>query len=301
MDLMTTADAGLFAPAVQPVLDRYPVTANVLATVLGSALSGASTFDDPLWLLLSQDGAPVGAGMNTLPRFLLLTPVPDGTADEAAGLVCAEFARQGRALDVVAGTPAEAGAFARAWSAQTGRRAVTAMSQRMYELVELSTARPVRSGAAGQPGAAGQSGADGVARLAGADDLPLLEEWFEQFHAEAEPHGPRGNPEVLRARVRQGLVVLWIDAGTPVSMAGFNHASAGVARIGPVYTPPEHRRRGYAGAVTAAASQTALDRGAQRCMLYTDLANPTSNGVYQRLGYTPVADAIQYRFLPPAG
>jgi len=287
MDLMTTPDAELFAPAVQPVLDRYPVAANVLATVLGSTLAGTSTYPDPLWLLLSQDGEPVGAGMETLPGFLFLTPVPDGSAEDAADLVAAEFARQDRPLDAVSGPPAEAQAFARAWSARTGRAAALAMSQRTYELVELAPDLPPVPGAA---------------RPAGPDDVPLLREWMEQFHAEAEPRGPRGDVgELVRARVGDGLFTLWTEGETPVSVAGFNHPSAGVARIGPVFTPPEHRRHGYAGAVTAAASQTALDRGATRCMLYTDLANPTSNGVYQRLGYTPVADALQYRFAPPPG
>jgi predicted GNAT family acetyltransferase len=126
--------------------------------------------------------------------------------------------------------------------------------------------------------------------------------WLEAFHAEADHDAPRMDLEaVVRDRVRRGLFMLWTDDGTTVSLAGFHEPSAGVARVGPVYTPPEHRRNGFAGGVTAAASGACLDRGATRCMLYTDLANPTSNGVYQRIGYTPVADAVQYAFQPSAG
>ncbi len=285
MDLTSTADAGLFAAAVQPVLDRYPVSANVLATVLGSALSGSTRFDDPLWLLLSLDGEPVGAAMNTLPGWLFVTPLPDGLAADAAQLVAAEFDRLGRSLDGVSGTVAEATALAQAWTARTGRAAVPAMAQRMYELVEPATNAPE---------------VPGSARPAGPQDIALLRDWMEAFHAEADPDGPSGDLEqLLKHRVARELFLLWTDEhGTPVSVAGFNEPAAGVARVGPVYTPPEHRRRGYGGAATAAASRAGFDRGAHRCMLYTDLANPTSNGIYQRLGYTPAGDAVQLRFEP---
>ncbi|MEV4678910.1 GNAT family N-acetyltransferase, partial [Actinomadura sp. NPDC049382] len=69
-----------------------------------------------------------------------------------------------------------------------------------------------------------------------------------------------------------------------------------VARIAPVYTPDEHRRRGYGAAVTAAATRAALDVGAEDVVLFTDLANPTSNGVYRRIGYRPVEDRVVLSF-----
>jgi predicted GNAT family acetyltransferase len=81
-------------------------------------------------------------------------------------------------------------------------------------------------------------------------------------------------------------------------MAGATRAVAGQARIGPVYTPPERRGQGFGGAVTAAVSQAAKDAGVAEVLLYTDLANPTSNALYQRLGYEPVSDSVQLLFLP---
>ena len=91
---------------------------------------------------------------------------------------------------------------------------------------------------------------------------------------------------------------LWETAGGPMSMAGATRAVAGQARVGPVYTPPERRGRGFGGAVTAAVSQAAKDAGVGEVLLYTDLANPTSNALYQRLGYEPVSDSVQLLFLP---
>jgi predicted GNAT family acetyltransferase len=75
-------------------------------------------------------------------------------------------------------------------------------------------------------------------------------------------------------------------------MAGTQRSVAGVVRLGPVYTPPAERRRGFGGAVTAAVSQAALVAGATDVVLFTDLANPTSNALYQRLGYRPVEDRV---------
>jgi len=97
-------------------------------------------------------------------------------------------------------------------------------------------------------------------------------------------------------RIGYGGFTVWETADGPVSLAGRTRAVAGQARIGPVYTPPEHRGRGYGGAVTIAVSQQALAAGVNDVLLYTDLANPTSNALYQRLGYQPVTDSVQLRF-----
>lgn len=89
---------------------------------------------------------------------------------------------------------------------------------------------------------------------------------------------------------------LWRDEDTVVSLAGVSAPAAGVARVGPVYTPPAYRRRGYGAAVTAKATAAALSAGAHYVVLYTDLANPTSNSIYQRIGYKPDHDAEERAF-----
>jgi predicted GNAT family acetyltransferase len=91
------------------------------------------------------------------------------------------------------------------------------------------------------------------------------------------------------ARLAAGRALVWEDRG-PVSYAGSSTPAGGVVRIGPVYTPPAHRGRGYASALVAAISQLSLDRGAAACCLYTDLANPTSNRIYLAVGYRPLCD-----------
>jgi predicted GNAT family acetyltransferase len=91
-------------------------------------------------------------------------------------------------------------------------------------------------------------------------------------------------------------LVLWEVEGTPVSMAGYSGSTPNGIRVAPVYTPPENRGKGFAGACVAALSQKLLDDGRKFCFLYTDLANPTSNHIYQTIGYEPVADATVYSF-----
>jgi predicted GNAT family acetyltransferase len=141
-------------------------------------------------------------------------------------------------------------------------------------------------------------GVDGEARLAGQGDKALLATWFAAFHAEAMPKNPIDDAVTLvEARLTQYKTWFWLVGGTPVALAGCSPPAAGLARIGPVYTPPVHRRHGYGAAVTAHATQDALAAGATQVVLYTDLANPTSNAIYQNIGYVPDHDAEDRSFV----
>jgi predicted GNAT family acetyltransferase len=124
----------------------------------------------------------------------------------------------------------------------------------------------------------------------------VLVDWFGAFNREA--HTMMRRPaEFVDQALATGRVWLWWDGSRPVSLAARRAPAAGSARIGPVYTPADCRGRGYASAVTAAATREILDLGAIP-VLFTDLANPTSNKIYQLLGYHPVADRAQVMFAP---
>jgi predicted GNAT family acetyltransferase len=153
---------------------------------------------------------------------------------------------------------------------------------RMYQLDEL--ARPC-----GVPG--------GATTAAGPADIALVSGWLNAFHDEAQPHAPSEEWHVLaERRVVAGEVHLWHDGGTPVALAVVSAPAAGVARVGPVYTPPSQRRRGYGAAATAEATAAALAGGAEHVVLYTDLDNPTSNGIYHAIGYRSDHDAEERTF-----
>jgi uncharacterized protein len=123
--------------------------------------------------------------------------------------------------------------------------------------------------------------------------------WLDAFTAEAV----RGIPVTDAAEAadrylrRAGRVAyIWEDAGEMVSLAGVNGPTPRGIRIGPVYTPPHLRGRGYASNLVAVVSQHQLDAGRSFCFLFTDLTNPTSNAIYQAIGYSPVVDVDQYQF-----
>jgi predicted GNAT family acetyltransferase len=141
------------------------------------------------------------------------------------------------------------------------------------------------------------TGVPGRARLAGSDDVGIVTEWLVAFQAEAQRQGQSQDAaSIADRRTQAGEVTLWAQAEKPVSMAACSRPAHGVARVGPVYTPPAHRRHGFGAAVTAAATARALESGATYVVLYTDLANPTSNSVYQSIGYLADHDAVERRF-----
>lgn len=177
---------------------------------------------------------------------------------------------------------------AEAWALEWGRKRACkpdlAVSQRIYRLDQLLEPRPIA----------------GELRLA--QDVDLLTDWIEGFDNDALAH-ERSSREVNRAnavrRVKAGMTYLWVVDGQPVSMAALARPSRNGVSVNLVYTPPDMRGRGYASAVTAAVSREGFRRGYRFCCLYTDLSNPTSNSIYMKLGYKPVADSAHYQFRYP--
>ncbi|RFU36750.1 GNAT family N-acetyltransferase [Actinomadura logoneensis] len=214
---------------------------------------------------------PVAAFLCTPTFPILLTAAPDDAARALAETLT--FDPSG-----VNAEPSAAAAFAAAWERRTGAVPWTLMQQRLYRLETLVPPRPTPPGAAG------------TARAA---DAPLVLGWLDEFTAEAGGAAPVA---VMEERLRTGCVVLWEVDGEPVAMAGRTPALDGMSRVAPVYTRPAHRRRGYGAAVTAAVTRSALDAGVRHIVLFTDLSNPTSNGIYRAVGYRPVTDRLLLGF-----
>jgi predicted GNAT family acetyltransferase len=213
--------------------------------------------------------------MMTPPFHLLVA----GRGGEAFDELVATVRGDGVAVPGVTGFVPEAEEFAACWASASGATISPVMSMRMYATSEVAAVPE----------------AEGTMRVAGDADRALLSGWAHAFALET---GLREGPAEI-ARSVEGRVgadpgiVIWEAAGVPVTLAGATVSSPGIARVGPVYTPPEHRRRGYATSLVAAWTRELLRRGMRRCALFTDLANPTSNSIYQAVGYRPVADAAQ--------
>ena len=137
----------------------------------------------------------------------------------------------------------------------------------------------------------------GKLRPAEEKDMSFLPFWAESFYASAgKPSEVSADGEKYRYHIQDGrLYILEVD-GAAVSMARINREMVNMAGVAFVYTPPYFRGRGYASAAVAGISQMWLDKGFTGCVLYTDLANPTSNSIYQKIGYKPVCDSLDIKF-----
>jgi predicted GNAT family acetyltransferase len=282
VDVAVVDDVAEFAELGRPLLAADPVRHTVLLTVLDGAVRGGAPVE--LMVVARESGRVAGVALRSPGRLLLVSAMPASFAAAVADVV----AREDASAPGVAGPEPEAELFARAIAERTAAAVCVRTRTRLFVLVEL----------------VGPAGVPGRARSAGAADVGVLADWRRAFAEEA--HGGWTDPEPAQDQVRRSMrlgsaEVLWEVDGIPVSQASARPVLAGTSRIGPVYTPPEHRGRGFAAAVTAAASRWALDAGAERVLLFTDLANPTTNALYPRIGYRPVQDFADLALVPSTG
>jgi GNAT superfamily N-acetyltransferase len=260
---MSTQDEQVRA-ACEQALTADPVGNTLFSSVLGWVEPGRG------WCAVAPDGAVAARSRPSTPLAL-----SDGWS-AIDGLIPAVVALG--SIAALNGPERSVEALA----AGLGREAAARTRERLFRCDVLDT----------------PAGVAGSARPSGVDDRELLIDWFTRFMDEAMG-GSRADREIADL-VDQALAVqrvwLWLDAGgAPVSLARRQSPAFGVARIGPVYTPPAVRGHGYGSAVTAAATREVLDSRAVP-VLFTDLANPTSNAIYQRLGYRPVSDHLLIRY-----
>ena len=268
-----------FREIAEPLYRRDPVGNTIELTLLRADRFGG----DALLLTVWDNRTAIGAALQTPPYPLACNGIPP----EAHRAVAVELAAIDPALSGVRGSRDGALGFARAWRDATGYAGTVTTEERLYRLGTL--ARP--------------TGVSGVDRGATPAHSAVLVEWVEQFFVETFSHQhdeAAGRRFVDNANAVGDRFILWVDAGAPVSMAMLRAPSAGVSRIGPVYTPQRSRGRGYGAAVTAAAADLARRGGVDEVVLFADLANPTSNGIYQRIGFEAVTDSVRVEFESPS-
>ncbi|MEU2614916.1 GNAT family N-acetyltransferase [Micromonospora sp. NPDC007271] len=278
---------GEFLAAAGDHLAADPVVSTVVAGVahrLAAQQADGIAQPERDWWLVVRDasGAVVGAGMRTAPfppypPFLL--PMPD----EAAVALAHALHERGEEVLAVNGALPAAELCAAELACVRGGQVQVSQHTRLHELGELAYPAP----------------APGGLRVATEDDVDLVTEWFGAFMGDADEQAgrPRGasagevpDRAELRRRLRAGRMWFWVDeTGQPVHLTGANPPSFGVARVGPVYTPPAQRGRGWASNAVAEVSRRLQAEGARVC-LFTDQANATANRIYAALGYRPVVD-----------
>jgi RimJ/RimL family protein N-acetyltransferase len=276
MSWVITGDIEEYNATAGDFLRSRPVENTVLVTVLELLRArGLLAYGDgpPVLGWWSAAGCVAGAFMHTPPYPILLSVMPGRAVAELAEVLAA-----GGPLPGVTARHEIAEAFAAGWRARTGADFRIWERRRLYR---LGTPRPPVI--------------PGRARLAGSDDRDLLLGWYQDAEKEIRVR-PGDHAAAVDDRIAYGGVTLWEVDGVPVALAGRTRTVARMVRIAPVYTPVEHRRHGYAAAVTAAVSQAALDAGAKEIVLFADLANPVANAIYRRIGYQPLDDFLVLSF-----
>lgn len=267
-----------FLDRAQPWLLRNEAEHSLVLGIAGrlaaSASRPATSASGAFFATVERDGEVVGVAVRTPPHKLLLSQMPL----DAVPLV-ADAAERFESIPAVLGPQDVAQAFGREWARRREVVPRLGMRERIFELTDLIP--PARR-------------AGGQARVAGAADMEQAITWVDAFHRDVgiAEKNPR---EWAEHHVPRGHVLLWEDEET-VAMAAEVARSPSGARVGAAYTPPALRGRGYATAVVADLTRRLLADGLRFCSLYTDLANPISNAIYQRLGYRPIADVVDVEF-----
>ncbi len=261
----------------------HPYQLNLIGSVAYSIAFNGRKYEKYFWWVIKDDAQRVvGLAMRTAPHGMVLSPMSRKSATELAAAV----AVHDDDLPEVAGSLKELEYFLAAYRAEgsvgSTRATELAGDELLYTLGNLVTPRVT-----------------GQAKVAIENDFDLLSAWMESFAAESGALISDPAP-TIRDGIHRGSYFYWENEGRPVSLAG--HApivkvpNGSVGRIGPVYTPPDFRGHGYAAAVTAVVSQKLLNAGAH-VMLFTDATNPTSNGVYKRIGFELLAKNQRHKFV----
>jgi GNAT superfamily N-acetyltransferase len=276
-----TGDVDEYAKAAGAFLRAEPCARNVMLTVMDIVRTAPSTYSAPpsFWWV-TDAGSVVGAASWTPPHGLLVSSIPPHAAADLAAAALERATALGVRPGGVVGPASSARAVAAAWTAVTGD---TIELDRPILLNELgSLTKVARPSGTRRPGVAG--------------DVPLIAAWLDDFSAEIEhvaPADPRG---IANHMIQAGHLDLWEVDGRIVCMVGHRDA-AGVLRVGPVYTPPEHRNHGYARWLTYEVTALALERpDVEHAMLFTDAANPVSNSIYRQAGYLPRGEHVEIEF-----
>ena len=229
----------------------------------------------PYWASVRDAGGIAGCACRTPPHNLVLTRMPRAAVTLLAGDVAAAYA----SVSGVTGPTAVAEAFAGAWIARRGGRFSTRFRMRLHELTSVAFAGPLAAGALHKAVDA---------------DLPLARAWMEEFVREVGLQ--RSEPDWAQKLVEGGQLFFWLADGSPRAMVAWARETRSGCSVNAVYTPAQYRERGYATAAVATLSDTLLKAGRRFCCLYTDVANPTSNSIYARIGYRPIRDDAEIAF-----
>ncbi len=276
MNVIPYTDAGAFRDRVLPFLLQREAEHNLMISIILRLADGSGRWGDepPVLLALEDGGQVVASAVQTPPYHLHLVRMEGET--EAALVEYLHACSPG--LSGVLGPETAVSAFATCWATETGMHAECEKGMGVYQLDRvISPAHP-----------------GGYSEQATTADTTLLVRWIDDFNY-LTGADRRSAEEIVAQALEKQHYWLWKNPH-PVSLAASSGPTPHGMRIGPVYTPPEQRGKGYASANVAALSQRLLYSGRLFCYLFTDLANPTANSIYRKIGYRQVCDFASVRF-----
>ncbi|MCC6802012.1 MAG: GNAT family N-acetyltransferase [Anaerolineae bacterium] len=282
MNVIRFDDVNIFYARVEPYLLPREAEHNLTFGLLNTIRNDPARVPDAIFALVEDAEEIQFVALRTNVERALVVSLAQ--SPDAIPALAESLHASGIVLAAANGPADEGRAFVEAWSRLSGQSYRVETPMRSFRLTKVN---PV-------------TGVPGHLRRATSDDHPLLVRWEMGFRREAFPDMQHDSADVERSidyRMQSGVggIFVWDDGGA-VSYAGYGGPTPHGIRIGPVYTPPEYRQRGYASACVAGMSQLLLDSGREFCFLFTDLRNPTSNHIYQVIGYQPICDFTEYVF-----
>ncbi len=280
MSLSTFSTADEFLDKTQAWLEEGEAANSLLLGIALRLKRFPNRIDHAPYLAVVEDDKGIAAAALMTPPWNLGVSSEQEDCASALEMVARDLMARNWNVPGTIGPARVADEFAKIWTTVAGKNYKINRRERLFELRQVN---PV-------------SFNSGEMRIASEKDEELVTRWAVEFQKEAlDSFGIAEIPPIVQRRIGDREIYLWAD-GEPVSMAARTRPTPNGISIGLVYTPPESRRRGYATSLVAQLSQSLLDSGYKYCALFTDLANPTSNHIYQEIGYKPVCDFNEYRF-----
>jgi predicted GNAT family acetyltransferase len=267
-----------YLEATQQMLEERELENNLILGLCNTLIEKKLPAENCVFINAFESGRIMSTSINTIGRAI----VSCSTNDTSSVKKLADYYReQNIRLKGVFGEILPAAAFANSY----GSSFATGMTMIVHRLSSVQKLPFV----------------SGSFRTAGKEDVKLIVDWTHRFKKEADAAYQMSGDEILtmvRSGIADGIFFLWTDENIPVSMAAINRKTKNTGVVGYVYSPEEHRRKGYATAVVQKLSEHILRSGFKYCGLFTDQANPTSNHIYRKIGYEPITTFAAIGFSP---
>jgi predicted GNAT family acetyltransferase len=274
-------DAASFLARTRQTLLEHESANNLMLGICLRLQRYPERIERPPYLATIEDEEELVAAAVMTPPHNVIVFSRRGADPAPLRLIAENLLQEAWSVPGVVGPSEASETFARIWAELIGHSYRADRSMRVYELRQVIPPE--------NPG--------GSLRPASEADSDLVAAWALGFLRDARLHDPPDQTvSSARQKIADRQLYIWQVDGVPVSMVAETRPGVRGTSVSLVYTPPEHRRHGYATACVAAFSQHLLEVGHAFCTLFTDLANPTSNSIYQKIGYRPVCDFNEYRF-----